>query len=234
MGFLQHENKIIVFLLTMLLSFVWFSQTTLAQGGDDEDVGVTDVGNPGYDGFVGFDCHPPLTCPKAVPIHYNVDTGAIEDVRDSVNGTRVFFTSAMSQTMALSQSMSTMIVASNWVTASTVPVDYAAWLPRPVAQAGYQFETMGSDLQRRYSVVDWTRFFISILVIPIKFAKGLMVLGRFLGPLGLFMAWLFIMLPWVAWMKLLGFIKDTIIRIINFFIEIIRVIGDIWDMFPFA
>lgn len=140
----------------------------------------------------------------------------------------------MSQTMALSQSMSTMIVSSNWITASTVPADYAAWLPRPVAQIGYQFETMGSDLQRRYSVVDWTRFFVSILVIPIKFVKGLFVLGRFLGPLGLFMAWLFVMLPLVAWMKLAGFIKDTIIKIINFFIEVIRVIGDIWDLFPFA
>jgi hypothetical protein len=130
--------------------------------------------------------------------------------------------------------MSTLIVSPDTITASTVPADYSPALPRAMAQVGWQFETMGADLQKRYSVTEWATFFISIAAIPVKFVKGIFVLGRYLGPLGLFLAWLFVMLPIVMWMKFANFIKNLIIQIFNLIVEIIRIIGDIWDIFPFA
>ena len=224
MGILQRKNQI-VFLAVILLML---SQTTiLAQGG----VETQDVGNPGRD---GFSCVAPLVCPTPAAIHYEVDLGAIDDVEDGIQGTRTFFEGTMSQTLALSQSMSTLIVSNDVISASTVPADYAPALPRPVAQVGWQFDNMGSDLQRRYSVTEWAKFFISIVAIPVKFVKGLFVLGRYLGPLGLFLAWLFVMLPIVMWMKFANFIKNLIIQIFNLVIEAIRIIGDILDLFPFA
>ncbi len=228
MGILQRKNQIVC----LILGFLMLSQTTiLAQGGDVE---TSDVGNPGYDGYVGFSCSPPLVCPTPAPIRMDADLGAIDEVEDGINGTRVFFEDTMSQTLALSETMSTLVVSPDVISASTVPAEYAPGLPRAVAQVGWQFETMGSDLQRRYSVTEWSTFFISIVAIPVKFVKGIFVLGRYLGPLGLFLAWLFVMLPIVMWMKFANFIKNLVIKIINLVIEIIRVIGDIWDLFPFA
>lgn len=225
MGILQRKSQIIIVTVGCLLML---SQTTiLAQDG----VTTQDVGNPGAD---GFECVKPLVCPTPAAIRYDVDLGAMDTVETGIQGTRTFFEGTMSQTLALSQSMSTLVVSPDVITASTVPADYAPALPRAVAQVGWQFESMGSDLQRRYSVAEWSKLFIGIVAIPIKFVKGIFVLGRYLGPLGLFLAWLFVMLPIVMWMKFANFVKNTIIKIFNLIVELIRIIGDIWDIFPFA
>lgn len=223
MGILQRKNQITVIVCGC---FLLMSQAVLAQGGTTQD-----AGNPGRDGFA---CVAPLVCPTPAAIRYDVDLGAIDEVETGIENTRTFFEGTMSQTLALSQSMSTLVVSNDVISASTVPADYAPALPRAVAQVGWQFESMGSDLQRRYSVTEWGTFFISIVAIPVKFVKGIFVLGRYLGPLGLFLAWLFVMLPIVIWMKFANFIKNLVIQIFNLVVELIRIIGDIWDLFPFA
>ncbi len=221
-----------IFFLAVMLGCLFQAVGVFAQGGGD--VSTSDVGNPGNDGYVGFHCEPPLVCPTPAPIRFDADTGELEEIITGVENTREFFEGTISQTMALSETMSTVIVAGDSITASTVPVDYAPALPRAVAQIGWQFETMGSDMQKRYSLSEWlTKILMPILVVPVKFVKGIFVLGRYLGPLGLFLAWLIPMSIFVAWMKVAMFIRDILIKVFNLFVEAAKFVISVIKLIPF-
>jgi hypothetical protein len=206
--------------------FLMSAQAVFAQGGD---TGVQDVGNPGNSGFT---CVKPLVCPTPAAIRYDANIEAIDGVRDSINSTRGFFSNTISITLAMSNTMATVIIADDVITASAVPDDYAPTLPRPVAQIGWQFESMGSDLQRRYSVSEWGKLFIQVLVVPIKFIKGLIVLGRYLGPLGLFLAWLLVVFPIVAWKEFIKIAWMVIVKVYNLVMDAWGIIRDLWNALP--
>jgi len=178
-----------------------------------------------------FKCEPPLECPTPVSIgDYELDTA--DDIDEMLEAPRAFFEGTISSTLALSETIHMVIVSEDIITTSIVPDSYAPTMPRGIAQIGWQFEEMNSDLQRRYSLAEWTSFVAGIIVVPVKLVKSLFVLGRYLGPLGLFLGWLFVMLPMVLLMKMSKFMKDLVISLFNFVIDIIRFVLDVIKLIP--
>jgi len=178
-----------------------------------------------------FTCEPPLECPTPVSItDYELD--ADSDINGFLDDSRQFFSNGISKTLELSATIHTSIVAEDVISTSIVPDSYAPTMPRAIAQIGWQFEAMNSDLQRRYSLSEWTTFVASIIVVPVKLVKSLFVLGRYLGPLGLFLGWLFVMLPLTLLMKMSKFMKDLVTSLFNFLIDIIRFVLDVIKLIP--
>jgi len=105
---------------------------------------------------------------------------------------------------------------------SDVPDDYAPTLPRPVAQVGWDFEQSGRDLGRRYSLLEWGLYATNLTALPFQMIRGLWPLAQLLGPFGLFLVWLMIMFPVVATFKLVVFIKETMIQLIAFVMDVIK------------
>jgi len=119
-------------------------------------------------------------------------------------------------------------------TIASAPAWYAPELPREMADIGWTFETLGQDETARYSYSQWAWFVGYMASLPFQLLKSLWALVLFAGPLGLVLAWLLVMFPIVLFFKFFNFIKNLIISLLNFVIKIIRLIGDIWDMIPFA
>lgn len=119
-------------------------------------------------------------------------------------------------------------------TVATAPDWYAPPLPRPMANVGWTFETIqdGIDSGVKYSLPTWAGFFGYIVSLPFQFIKMLLGLADFLGPLGLFIIWLLIMLPFVTFVRIWVFIKNLFISLFNLIHKFIRFIGDIWDLIP--
>lgn len=120
----------------------------------------------------------------------------------------------------------------NTFTVATAPSWYAPDLPRPMANVGWTFENMGDEVGTSYSLPAWAGFFGYIISLPIQMVKGLLDLAQYLGPLGLFIIWLLIMLPLTLFTRAILFIKNLIIGLFNLIHKIIRFIGDIWDTVP--
>lgn len=109
-------------------------------------------------------------------------------------------------------------------TIATAPAWYAPDLPRPMADIGWTFEQLqdGIDDGTRYSLNQWAWFAGYIASMPVQLVKILFQIFQFLGPLGLFVIWLLIMLPYKLWVKALIFIKNTFIALFNFIIQVLR------------
>ena len=120
-------------------------------------------------------------------------------------------------------------------TVASAPDWYAPALPRPMANVGWTFEGLrsGIDSGKRYSLVIWSGFFGYMVSLPIQFIKMLFQLSQFLGPFGLFLIWLLVMFPFVLGAKIIIFIKNLFVRLINFIFKLIQFIGDIWGLIPF-
>ena len=56
---------------------------------------------------------------------------------------------------------------------------------------------------------------------PFQLAKVVFQLFQLLGPLGLFVTWLFVMLPYKLWIKFVLFIKNAIISLLNFVVRFV-------------
>lgn len=117
-------------------------------------------------------------------------------------------------------------------TVATAPGWYAPPLPRPMADIGWTFETMRGDIGTSYSIPTWAGLFGYSITLPIQFIKGLFDIAANLGPLGLFLTWLLIMLPFTLFTRAVLFLKNVIIGLFNLIHKIIRFIGDIWDTVP--
>mgnify|MGYP001235057240 CR=1 FL=1 len=117
-------------------------------------------------------------------------------------------------------------------TIATAPAWYAPDLPRPMADVGWTFETLQSDIGTNYGIPAWSGFFGYIISLPIQFIKMLFQIAQYLGPLGLFLIWLLVMLPFALFTRAILFIKNLIIGLFNLIHKIIRFIGDIWDTVP--
>lgn len=147
-------------------------------------------------------------------------------------GGRGIITSLLTYTDYLSNEITNLQYTQS-LTIGTAPSWYAPYMPRPMADIGWTFEQVGEDSTARYSLTTWSYLFGSMAAMPIQLARGLLDLFRFLGPFGLFMIWLIvIMLPAVLGFRLLLFIKNTFIRLINFALTVIDWVLKLWNAVP--
>jgi hypothetical protein len=102
-------------------------------------------------------------------------------------------------------------------TIQTAPAWYAPSLPRPLADAGWTFETLqsGIDTGERYNISAWASFTGYIASLPVQLIKSLYDLFAFLGPFGLFVIWLLVMLPLVLFFKAIIFLKNLAVGLYN-------------------
>lgn len=121
---------------------------------------------------------------------------------------------------------------SDTFTMYTAPDWYAPYLPREMANIGWTFEQYeGSN--GRYGLTTWAWLFGTMIAMPVKLTNALFELLKFMGPFGLFMIWLVvIMLPAVLGFKILVFIKNTFIRLINFALQVLDWILKLWQSIP--
>lgn len=121
-------------------------------------------------------------------------------------------------------------------TVETAPSWYAPSLPRPLANAGWTFETLqsGIDTGERYPITVWAGFFGYLASLPVQFIKSLYELFAFLGPFGLFIIWLLVMLPVVLFFKIMEFLKNMIISLFNLSLDIIGFILNLIKLLPFV
>lgn len=144
--------------------------------------------------------------------------GVVSDVISNTNALSATWTSLWNQT-------------DEWVIASA-PDWYAPTLPRPMADIGWRFELMGTDVRRRYSLTAWGSLVAEIIALPIRLIKGLQDLGALLGPFGLFLTWMWIMLPVVLFFKMIEFVKNLAITIWNFLVQLAHIIMDLIELIP--
>lgn len=180
---------------------------------------------------VGLSLSYPTPAPFTGTAHLS-STQMITGVLAAVDGTRSVISGILTYTNMLSGNIHAVMVATDTMLFDTVPDWYAPYMPRPAAQVGWDFETMGTDLRRRYSVPQWTAWIAEMLAIPVQYVKALFPWARALGPLGLFLAWLFVMLPIVLVFKILAWLKDALISLFNLLIEFIKLILDILGLIP--
>lgn len=113
------------------------------------------------------------------------------------------------------------------------PAWYAPDLPRPMADVGWTFEQLQADIDagQRYTLSNWAWFAGYMASLPFQLVKVLFQIVQFLGPLGLFIIWLLLMLPYKLWVKLMIFIKNIFIGLFNFIIQIFEFILKIVGLF---
>jgi hypothetical protein len=136
-------------------------------------------------------------------------TGTV--VYSDITGYAGFVSSVLSATMALSQA--TAITDSGAIMVASAPIDYAPYLPRPMADVGYTIENM--NVTEHYGLRQWAAFAGLMVSMPFQLLKILYLLVQFAGPLGLFITWLLVMVPVVLFFKLLKFVKDILIWLLN-------------------
>jgi len=133
-------------------------------------------------------------------------------------------------------STSATINATDTFTIATAPEWYASSLPRPLADVGWTFEQMqsGADQGQRYSLGSWAALAGHTSSLPIQLSKSVRDLFRFLGPFGLFITWLLVMLPLVLFFKIFEFLKNLVIRVFNFVLDLIGFILGLIKLIPFV
>ena len=137
----------------------------------------------------------------------------------------------ISYTGWLSGQVST-LQATRTFTISTAPDWYAPDLPRPMANVGWTFELMQTDAWAGavdYSMGQWAWLAGYMVSLPFQLLKTLFIIAQFLGPLGLFITWLLVMLPFVLFIKFWVFIKNVTISLLNLLIKIIRLLLAVFD-----
>lgn len=142
---------------------------------------------------------------------------------DSVNG----YTDWLSNTVAS-------IEGSEVITLANAPASYATAMPRELADVGYTFEQLAAGgVDKGYSLNSWAALFGYMVAIPIRFVKNLWELFVFMGPIGLFFAWLFVMLPVALFFKAIVFLRMLIVRLLNFVLNVFDFLWKLWEAIPF-
>lgn len=161
------------------------------------------------------------------PLSYEANlsgSAVISNVNGMLMGTQSTISGVVSYTNSLSNTIFEIALATDTLASGSAPDWYAPPLPRPIADIGWRFEEMGQDTRKRYSVASWGLWAVDILAVPVKLIKGLAPIAQLLGPFGLFLLWLLIMTPIVFLFKALSFLKDLVIQIFNFIIEVVKFI----------
>lgn len=162
----------------------------------------------------------------------NVISAAGQSIVGTLVSGRGVVSDVISNTNALSATWTTLWNQNDAMAAASAPDWYAPTLPRPIADIGWRFELMGEDVRRRYSLTAWGGLVADIIALPIRFIKGLQDLGALLGPFGLFLTWMWIMLPVVLFFKIIEFIKNLAINTWNFVVQVAHIIMDLIELIP--
>jgi len=119
-------------------------------------------------------------------------------------------------------------------TVAAAPDWYAPNMPREMADIGWTFELMEDFSNvRQYSINTWATIFGHTAAMPVRLGKNVWFRFQFLGPFGLFMTWLFVvMLPFVFGIRILLFLKNMVIKAINFVIVVINWIIRLIELIP--
>jgi len=166
---------------------------------------------------------------------YETQAGAVLSDADGWLGQMMSYTNWLSGEVATLQATRTFTIAS-------APEWYAPDLPRPMADVGWTFELMQEEAWAgalEYSMTQWAWLGGYMVSLPFQLVKTLWTLVQFLGPLGLFITWLLVMLPMVLFIKFWVFIKNVTISLLNLLIKLFRmllgildILGKIWDAIP--
>jgi hypothetical protein len=184
---------------------------------------LTPIATPNYSDTISY------TTPISLDFSGGVtDTAAYTAVTGILGEGSGWISSVVSYTGWLSGEVSTLQQTGTF-TLSSAPEWYAPDLPRPMADVGWTIEGLqtGIDSGERYSLSTWAWFGGYMVSLPVQLGKVVFQIIQFLGPLGLFVIWLFVMLPYKLWVKFLIFIKNLIISLFNFILETIRFLLDL-------
>lgn len=139
----------------------------------------------------------------------------------------VFLLDIITYTNYLSSEVEALQATTHVITIQIAPAEYAPDLPRPLADVGYTFEKYGGnvDTGERFTLLSWAGFFGYIASLPIQLVKALYELADYLGPFGLFLGWLLVMLGLVAFIELMKFLYNAIITLIDLTMKVLDLIG---------
>jgi hypothetical protein len=143
--------------------------------------------------------------------------GLLLDSQETVSGLLVY-------SQELSDTIYRTLFATDTMALVPVPDWYVPSLPREVAQVGWDFETMGTDTSKRYSVGAWLVWLGRVAALPIQLIKSILNLARVLGPVGLFITWLLVMFPIVLALKIIRFLLAHAKAIYQFVYSIVQFI----------
>lgn len=188
---------------------------------------LTPIATPNYSSTISY------TTPISLDFSASVtDTAAYTTVSGILGAGSGWISSVVSYTGWLSGEVSTLQETGTF-TISAAPEWYAPDLPRPMADVGWTIEGLqdGIDEGERYSLSTWAYFAGYMASLPIQLTKVVFQIFQFLGPLGLFVIWLLIMLPYKLWVKFLIFIKNLLISLFNFIVDLIRFVLELIGTF---
>lgn len=160
------------------------------------------------------------------------DTAAYTTISNIIGAGSGWISSVVSYTDWISGEASTLQETGTF-TIAAAPAWYAPDLPRPMANVGWTIEELqtGIDSGERYSLTTWAWFAGYLASLPVQLGKVTFQVFQFLGPLGLFVTWLFVMLPYKLWVKLLIFIKNLFIALFNFVVDLLRFLLELIGLF---
>lgn len=169
----------------------------------------------------------PVSLPD-VSIITEPDSPVVKNLISVTHGLSQTISGYYSQTMVISGTIDSLMNGTDSLTGvitNTVPDWYAPDLPRDLAQVGWDFELMSSDVRRQYGVLDWFEYVAQLMSMPVLLAKSLAQIAALMGPFGLFLGWLFVMFVVVSVFRLIELLKNLLIRLINLIIQI-------WELIP--
>jgi len=130
------------------------------------------------------------------------------------------YTNAISGNIAALQGTST-------ITVITAPAWYAPALPRPFANVGWTFEQQigPGDTVPTFTTESFAAFAGYVISLPFSFMRAIWdTLTRF-GPIGLFLAWLFIMAIFVFTMEATRFFISLFAVSVRFIVRLVELLG---------
>ena len=113
------------------------------------------------------------------------------------------------------------------ITVITAPAWYAPSLPRPFANVGWTFEQQigPDDTVPKFTTESFAAFAGYVISLPFSFMRSIWdTLTRF-GPLGLFLAWLFIMAIFVFTMETTRFFVGLFAVTVRFIVRLAELLG---------
>jgi hypothetical protein len=107
----------------------------------------------------------------------------------------------------------------------TPPAEYYPGAPEQIRQAGYTLEGLTTADISLMSAFDFAHYLGVALAMPFDFVRGLRVIGDIVGPIGLFLTWLFFATLWVGFIHFLSFVTSFIKSILGLGGRILQIIG---------
>lgn len=110
---------------------------------------------------------------------------------------------------------------------STAPISYYNGAPAEIKDIGYTIEQLQTANTAQMSPMDYASWLGSMIAIPFQFVRGLSTMGQILGPLGIFLSWLFMAATWVTFVYFIEFMLKTLRSAFGIGSAILNLIGNI-------